>query len=112
MTHISCSGIWPVAPTPCHPGVRHGPAGLCVDCDDPDEMARAEAFATALAETALRLGGTVSGEHGVGLGKQKFMAREYADALAYMRAVKMRAVKAGFDPNNILNPGKLLPAGH
>ncbi|WP_394689398.1 FAD-binding oxidoreductase [Hoeflea sp.] len=87
-----------------HVGDGNFHAGLSVDPNDADEMARAEEFTSALAETALRLGGTVSGEHGVGLGKQKFMAAEHGSALAYMRAIK-----AGFDPNNILNPGKMLP---
>ena len=86
-------------------GIFH--AGLSVDPENADEMARAEEFTQALAETALRLGGTVSGEHGIGLGKQKFMGAEHGPAVAYMRAVK-----AGFDPNNILNPGKLLPPGN
>lgn len=90
-----------------HVGDGNFHAGLSVDPNDPDEMARAEEFTSALAETALRLGGTVSGEHGVGLGKQKFMAAEHGAALAYMRVIK-----AGFDPNNILNPGKMLPAGN
>jgi len=90
-----------------HVGDGNFHAGLSVDPNDPDEMARAEEFTSALAETALRLGGTVSGEHGIGLGKQKFMMMEHGPALAYMRSVK-----AGFDPNNILNPGKMLPAGN
>ncbi|MGR3651422.1 MAG: FAD-binding oxidoreductase [Roseovarius sp.] len=88
-----------------HVGDGNFHVGLSVDPANPNEMARAEEFTTALAETALRLGGTVSGEHGVGLGKQKFMAAEHGPALAYMRTIK-----AGFDPNNILNPGKILPA--
>ncbi|GGE58228.1 FAD-binding oxidoreductase [Actibacterium pelagium] len=87
-----------------HVGDGNFHAGLSVDPSDPDEMARAEQFSNALAETALRLGGTVSGEHGVGLGKQKFMKAEHGPALAYMRAIK-----ESFDPNNILNPGKMLP---
>ena len=87
-----------------HVGDGNFHAGVSVNPEDPDEMRRAEAFTTALAETALRLGGTVSGEHGVGLGKQKFMAAEHGAALSYMRILK-----ASFDPNNILNPGKVLP---
>lgn len=88
-----------------HVGDGNFHAGLSVDPDDADEMARAESFTSALAETALLLGGTVSGEHGIGIGKQKFMGAEHGAALSYMRAVK-----ASFDPNNILNPGKMLPA--
>lgn len=87
-----------------HVGDGNFHAGLSVDPSNPDEMARAEEFTSALAETALRLGGTVSGEHGIGLGKMKFMHAEHGPAVAYMRAIK-----AAFDPNNILNPGKMLP---
>ncbi|WP_421906883.1 FAD-binding oxidoreductase [Mameliella sp.] len=88
-----------------HVGDGNFHAGLSVDPDDPDEMARAHEFTHALGETALRLGGTVSGEHGIGIGKQSFMDAEHGAALAYMRAIKQ-----AFDPRGILNPGKLLPA--
>ncbi|SMX51143.1 FAD-binding oxidoreductase [Actibacterium lipolyticum] len=89
-----------------HVGDGNFHAGICVDPNDADEMARAESFSKALAETALRLGGTVSGEHGIGLGKQKYMQAEHGTALPFMRAIK-----AALDPQNILNPGKLLPPG-
>ncbi|KUF12113.1 FAD-binding oxidoreductase [Pseudoponticoccus marisrubri] len=89
-----------------HVGDGNFHAGLSVDPDDPAEMARAAEFSHALGETALRLGGTVSGEHGIGIGKQGFMAAEHGPALTYMRAIKQ-----AFDPNGILNPGKMLPDG-
>lgn len=53
---------------------------------------------------AISLGGTATGEHGVGIGKARFMQREHGDALAVMRTIK-----AALDPNNILNPGKIFP---
>ena len=87
-----------------HVGDGNFHAGLSVDPNDADEMARAHTFTHALGETALRLGGTVSGEHGIGIGKQDFMDAEHGPALAYMRAIKQ-----AFDPRGILNPGKLLP---
>jgi len=87
-----------------HVGDGNFHAGLSVDPNDADEMARAHVFTGALAKTALRLGGTVSGEHGIGIGKQGYMQAEHGAALAYMRAIK-----AAFDPQNILNPGKILP---
>jgi D-lactate dehydrogenase (cytochrome) len=53
---------------------------------------------------ALELEGTATGEHGVGIGKARFMEREHGEALAVMRAIKV-----ALDPNGILNPGKLFP---
>ena len=53
---------------------------------------------------ALDLGGTATGEHGVGIGKARFMEREHGDALDVMRSIK-----AVLDPNGILNPGKIFP---
>ena len=83
-----------------HCAVRFDPA-------DSGEVGRVEDFAAALAGAALRLGGTVTGEHGIGLGKLKYMAAQHGPALA-----RMRAIKAAFDPNDILNPGKMLPPGN
>ena len=87
-----------------HVGDGNFHAGLSVDPQDADEMARAKAFTDRLGETALALGGTVSGEHGIGIGKQAFMDREHGAAVGYMRAIKR-----AFDPKGILNPGKMLP---
>jgi D-lactate dehydrogenase len=53
----------------------------------------------------LSLGGTLSGEHGIGVAKRGFMAQAFDAATL----ATMRAVKAAFDPDNILNPGKVLP---
>lgn len=53
---------------------------------------------------ALELGGTATGEHGVGIGKARFMAREHGEALNVMRSIKQT-----LDPNGILNPGKIFP---
>ena len=90
-----------------HVGDGNFHCGLGIDPNDPDEVARVEEFTANLAETALRLGGTVTGEHGIGIGKLKFMNAQHGPALAYMRAIK-----SAFDPNNILNPGKMLPSGN
>jgi len=87
-----------------HVGDGNFHCGVRVDPDDPQDLARVHDFSGRLAETALRLGGTVTGEHGIGLGKQKYMAAEHGPALAWMRAIK-----AAWDPGNILNPGKMLP---
>ena len=56
-----------------------------------------------LVERSLRFGGTCSGEHGVGMGKMKFLEREHGPALEVMRTIK-RAL----DPENRMNPGKMI----
>jgi len=66
--------------------------------------AAAQAFNDALVEKALNLGGTCTGEHGVGLGKVKFMRQEHGDALDVMLALRRL-----LDSNGVLNPGKVLP---
>ncbi len=90
-----------------HVGDGNFHVSVMIDPDDAEELARAKAFTTALGEMSLGLGGTVSGEHGIGLGKQHMMHAEHGAALAYMRMIK-----ASFDPNGILNPGKMLPGGN
>ena len=72
---------------------------------DADETARAQAALPRVFELALALGGTLSGEHGIGLSKRGFMA----DAHDAATLAAMRAIKAALDPDGILNPGKLLP---
>jgi D-lactate dehydrogenase (cytochrome) len=72
--------------------------------DDPSEMAEVQRLTDRLVERALTLGGTCTGEHGVGLGKQRFMAVEHGEALDVMRTIK-----AALDPQDLMNPGKLLP---
>ncbi len=78
---------------------------LC-DKRDPEEMARVRAAATEIFQTAVELGGTLSGEHGIGLLKKQFMELDVGpDALAVMRAIK-----DALDPLGIMNPGKVFPA--
>jgi D-lactate dehydrogenase len=72
---------------------------------DDAELARANACLAEVFEIVIGLGGTLSGEHGIGLAKRYFMPLALdAQALALMRRIK-----AEFDPDGILNPGKLLP---
>ena len=68
----------------------------------PREAEEVEAFAARLVERAQAMGGTCTGEHGVGLGKKKYIDAEHGDALDVMRAVKRT-----LDPDNRMNPGKI-----
>jgi D-lactate dehydrogenase (cytochrome) len=67
----------------------------------PDQYPRAEEYSERLVRRALEVGGTATGEHGVGLRKRKFLADEHGPALQWMRRIK-----ALLDPDGILNPGK------
>lgn len=88
-----------------HAGNGNIHVNLLAHPDDADEMQRAEACLDEVFSLVLSLGGTLSGEHGVGREKRPFVAREIdSPTLALMRAIKRT-----FDPNNILNPGKLFP---
>src|SRR6266516_2796235 len=69
----------------------------------PEEYSRAESFSELLVQRSLELGGTATGEHGIGLVKMKFMEAEHGAALEWMRQIK-----ALFDPEGILNPGKII----
>ena len=77
---------------------------ILIDPENPAEVAKADRVNERLVERALAMEGTCTGEHGVGLGKKRFMHAEHGAALAVMRAIK-RAL----DPLNLLNPGKVLP---
>lgn len=76
-----------------------------IDPDKPSEYRLVQDLSERMASRAISMGGTCTGEHGIGLGKRRFLALEFGEpAIALMRAIK-KAV----DPNDILNPGKLLP---
>jgi D-lactate dehydrogenase (cytochrome) len=93
-----------VAPIVGHVGDGNFHAALLVKMDDPEEVKGAKAFMERLSERALVMEGTCTGEHGIGQGKKHFMEPEFgAAAVALMRALK-RAV----DPDNIMNPGKIV----
>ncbi|MFY9580561.1 MAG: FAD-linked oxidase C-terminal domain-containing protein, partial [Gaiellaceae bacterium] len=70
--------------------------------DDPDAVARATRVSEELFAVALRLGGTISGEHGVGAVKRAWLERQLGPRAYALHA----AVKYAFDPRNLLNPGK------
>src|SRR5699024_769074 len=70
--------------------------------EDEDERERALQVNEKLALKAIEVGGTCTGEHGVGLGKRKFQRKEHGDAVDIMVSMKQL-----LDPKNILNPGKI-----
>jgi len=88
-----------------HTGDGNFHCGICVDHENEEEMAAVGEFTHNLNMLALELDGTVSGEHGVGMGKMKYMAQEHGDALQVMLDIKKT-----FDPQNIMNPGKMIPS--
>jgi D-lactate dehydrogenase (cytochrome) len=71
--------------------------------NDPREMAEAERLNERVVHRALSLEGTCTGEHGIGCGKIDFLIAEQGDAIGVMRAIKK-----ALDPDNIMNPGKIL----
>jgi D-lactate dehydrogenase (cytochrome) len=99
---IAASGI--PGPIVGHVGDGNFHAMLLPREGDAAEWDRAMALSGRMAERALRLGGTVSGEHGIGLGKLKYMAREHGEGW-----VVMAQIKAALDPEGVMNPGKLVP---
>jgi glycolate oxidase len=81
---------------------------ILFDANDPDQLHRCEAFGADILETSVRLGGTVSGEHGVGVEKLNSMCVQFAPA----EREQMLAIKRAFDPRELLNPGKGIPSLH
>lgn len=88
-----------------HAGNGNIHVNLLVDPDDQAQMKNAEPCLHEVFKTVLEMRGTLSGEHGVGLEKQPYMALEFDAPTLEL----MRRIKKDFDPNGILNPGKLLP---
>lgn len=88
-----------------HAGDGNLHPAILLDDRDPGERKAAEAAANRLVEAALALGGSITGEHGVGLEKRHFMERAFDhNTLRYFQAIKQ-----AFDPRQLLNPGKVLP---
>ncbi len=90
-------------PTVGHAGDGNLHPVVSFDGTNADEVKRVEEASAELFEKVLELGGTLTGEHGIGLAKARFMNQEHSDLSMSM----MRAIKRAFDPNNILNPGKM-----
>jgi glycolate oxidase len=78
---------------------------ILFDANDPDQLRRCERFGAEILETSVALGGTVTGEHGVGIEKLSSMCVQFSAA----ELQTMRALKLAFDPAGTLNPGKVIP---
>ena len=90
-------------PTVGHVGDGNLHPVICFDGTDPDEVKRVQEASTELFEKVIELGGTLTGEHGIGLAKIPFMGLEHDEISMDI----MRSIKRLFDPDNILNPGKM-----
>jgi D-lactate dehydrogenase (cytochrome) len=76
---------------------------ILIDPDKPEERAEAERINARVVERALAMGGTCTGEHGIGMHKKEFLRTEHGDDALDI----MRAIKRALDPQNLLNPGKI-----
>jgi D-lactate dehydrogenase (cytochrome) len=86
-----------------HVGDGNFHVGILVDPASPAEIAEAARLNERLVQRAIAMDGTCTGEHGVGYGKMPFLIAEHGDALSVMRVIKQ-----ALDPDNILNPGKIV----
>ena len=93
-----------LAPVVGHVGDGNFHLTFLLDPDDPAEFARAEGVSDRMVARALRLGGTCTGEHGIGWGKMRYLAAEHAEGIQLMQRIKR-----AFDPENLFNPGKIVP---
>jgi len=95
------------------PNVFHAGDGnlhplILFDANNSDELARTEAFAGEVLEKCVEVGGTITGEHGVGIEKINQMCTQFAPA----ELALFRGIKTAFDPPGLLNPGKNIPTLH
>lgn len=98
---IAASGL--IAPLVGHVGDGNFHLLILVDPASDDELKRAKELAHNVCRRALASGGTVTGEHGVGTGKMRYMEEEHGPAYAVMAQLKK-----SLDPNNLMNPGKMV----
>ena len=81
---------------------------ILFDANDPDQLRRCELFGADILETSVAMGGTVTGEHGVGIEKLNSMCVQFSAE----ENAQMFALKEAFDPKGLLNPGKVIPTLH
>jgi D-lactate dehydrogenase (cytochrome) len=102
-TEKDIAGSFLPAPIVGHVGDGNFHLGIVLNPNEPKEMAEAERLNRRLVHRALSMDGTCTGEHGVGCGKIDFLIAEHGEAVSVMRAIKK-----AIDPDNIMNPGKIL----
>ncbi|MGF1502252.1 MAG: FAD-binding oxidoreductase, partial [Paracoccaceae bacterium] len=98
---VDASGL--LGPIVGHVGDGNFHVALLLEDGNAGELEVAKRLSHDMAERALRMGGTVTGEHGIGMGKMRYMAAEHGEAWGVMADLKRT-----FDPQNILNPGKMV----
>jgi D-lactate dehydrogenase (cytochrome) len=91
-----------LAPIVGHVGDGNYHLSFIVDPDDAEEMERAKRVNERMVVRAIELGGTCTGEHGIGFGKIEFLRTEHGEAVSVMRQLKQ-----ALDPDNLMNPGKM-----
>jgi glycolate oxidase len=99
--HLRCVNVFHAGDGNLHPLILF-------DAEDAEEMRRCELFGADILETSVRLGGTVTGEHGVGVEKLNSMCVQFSPA----EREQFLGVKRAFDPLELLNPGKVIPTLH
>ena len=92
-----------VAPIVGHVGDGNFHLVILIDPDKDEELKAAKALIERMNYRAIAMGGTCTGEHGIGLGKKDFLTAEHGEAVSVMRSIKH-----SLDPSNIMNPGKML----
>jgi D-lactate dehydrogenase (cytochrome) len=102
-TQKDLAGSFVLAPIVGHAGDGNFHVSFVLNPNDPKEMAEAERLHQRLVHRALSLDGTCTGEHGIGCGKLDFLIAEHGEAVNVMRTIKK-----AIDPDNIMNPGKIL----
>ena len=98
---LRCANVFHAGDGNLHPLILY-------DANHPDELARTEAFGAEILELCLKVGGTITGEHGVGVEKINQMCAQFGEA----ELETFRAIKRAFDERELLNPGKAIPSLH
>jgi D-lactate dehydrogenase (cytochrome) len=103
-TKADLAGTYLKAPLVGHVGDGNFHLIFLVDRNSPEEIAEAERLNDRLVKRAIAMGGTSTGEHGIGSGKMKYLAAEHGEEGVRLMSV----LKSAIDPNNVMNPGKII----